>query len=152
MTPIGDPGAVPLLPSDVFSFVETQRFANALDSVRTDMSEDARFDQTAIGSTIVMSTGLSVGYVIWLVRGGALLSSLLSSLPAWQLIDPLPILARTNRNEDGDDESLESMVEGDSQSSKPERAADDVADRQPEIVGGNAQVAAPRGEAAPTAT
>ena len=36
------------------------------------------------GSTVAVSTGLSVGYVLWLVRGGVLLSSVLSSMPAWQ--------------------------------------------------------------------
>jgi hypothetical protein len=55
---------------------------------------------------------LSVGYVAWLVRGGVLLSTALSSLPAWQFIDPLPVLARTNDDDDGDgaDDSLESII------------------------------------------
>jgi hypothetical protein len=38
---------------------------------------------------------MSVGYVVWLFRGGLLLGSLLSSLPAWHVIDPLPVLARS---------------------------------------------------------
>ena len=47
--------------------------------------------------------------MIWLLRGGALISSLLSSLPAWQLVDPLPVLARAERSggprpADGDDD------------------------------------------------
>nr|MDJ0856297.1 hypothetical protein [Desulfobacterales bacterium] len=53
-----------------------------------------------------------VGYVVWLMRGGMLLSSLLSSLPAWQLLDPLPILARRKDDDNNDDdESLESILE-----------------------------------------
>jgi hypothetical protein len=52
-----------------------------------------------------------VGYVVWLIRSGVLLSSFLSSMPAWQLIDPLPVLAYRRNNDDDDDESLESMIE-----------------------------------------
>jgi hypothetical protein len=64
--------------------------------------------------------GLSVGYVIWLTRGGLLLASLLSSLPAWRLIDPIAVLAqlRTDDEDDRDDEeSLDSLLSG---SSRPE--------------------------------
>jgi len=34
--------------------------------------------------------------VIWLIRGGVLLSSMLSALPAWQMLDPLPVVASSN--------------------------------------------------------
>ena len=82
-----------------------------LNEVKQEMVGDIAFNQTVLGSAIVMSTGLSVGYVVWLVRGGMLLSSLLSSLPAWQILDPLPILARRKDGEDSDDEeSLESIL------------------------------------------
>jgi hypothetical protein len=46
---------------------------------------------------------LSVGYLVWLVRGGILLSSLLSALPAWRMLDPLPVLARVGDDEDDED-------------------------------------------------
>ena len=65
----------------------------------------------SLGSTIVASTGLSVGYVMWLLRGGVLTSSMLSSMPAWRLVDPLPVLANTARRADEEeDDSLESLV------------------------------------------
>mgnify|MGYP001815095673 FL=1 len=43
----------------------------------------------------IESTGvvLSAGVVAWLLRSGALLSSLLSSIPLWKGYDPLPVLA-----------------------------------------------------------
>ncbi|MGI9324712.1 MAG: hypothetical protein ACR2PZ_05795, partial [Pseudomonadales bacterium] len=52
-------------------------------------------------------------YVVWLVRGGVVLSSVLSSLPAWRLIDPLPVLATvlSNSQDEEDEESLASMLE-----------------------------------------
>jgi hypothetical protein len=56
---------------------------------------------------------LSVGYVVWLLRGGALLSTFLSSLPAWRFIDPLPVLGRMEDGDDDDeDDSLEALVAG----------------------------------------
>ena len=40
-----------------------------------------------------------------------LLASLLSSMPAWRAIDPLPVRANFRDSEDGDDdESLDSLV------------------------------------------
>ena len=72
------------------------------------------------GSSIAVTMGLSIGYVIWLTRGGLLLASLLSSLPAWRLIDPIAVLAHlgTDDEDDRDDgESLDSLL---SRSSRPE--------------------------------
>src|ERR1051326_2872585 len=56
------------------------------------------------GSIAVGSFGLTVGYVLWLLRGGALLASLLSSLPAWRLIDPLPVLSRVDDEDDAEED------------------------------------------------
>jgi hypothetical protein len=59
-----------------------------------------------VDSTVAVTGAMSVGYVIWVLRGGLLLSTLLSSLPAWHIVDPMPVLARSGRAEDegeGDD-------------------------------------------------
>jgi hypothetical protein len=48
-------------------------------------------------------------YVLWLVRGGVLLGSYLSALPAWRLLDPLPVLARVGDEEDDEDEDDETF-------------------------------------------
>ena len=74
---------------------------NSLDDVKKEMAGEIAFNKTVMGSAIAVSTGLSVGYVVWLIRGGMLLSSLLSSIPAWQILDPLPVLAGRR----GEDES-----------------------------------------------
>jgi hypothetical protein len=79
----------------------------------------------------VVSTGLSVGYVLWLLRGGVLLASLLSSIPAWRLVDPLPVLGRVGGQSDDDDESLEEMVE-----TQPDRDDADPAGEAPAPRGG----------------
>ena len=80
--------------------------------VQAEADSEATATQTVLGSAIAVSTGLSVGYVVWLVRGGMLLSSLLSSIPAWQILDPLPVLAGIRDEDDSDDdESLASILE-----------------------------------------
>jgi hypothetical protein len=35
---------------------------------------------------------ITVGYVVWSLRGASLLASLLTSMPLWRTLDPLPIL------------------------------------------------------------
>ena len=36
----------------------------------------------------------------WILRAGGLISSLLASLPAWRHMDPLPILARDDEQDE----------------------------------------------------
>jgi hypothetical protein len=54
-----------------------------------------------------LSLGVSVLYVLWLIRGGVLIGSYLSALPAWRLLDPLPVLARPGEDEDEEDDALD---------------------------------------------
>ncbi|OHB74920.1 MAG: hypothetical protein A2W31_13465, partial [Planctomycetes bacterium RBG_16_64_10] len=72
--------------------------------------------------TNVAATGtiavLTVGYTLWTVRGGYLLSSLIASLPAWRMIDPLPILAtfeeaekRKKRHDPQDRDTLHAIID-----------------------------------------
>ena len=77
----------------------------ALDAMRREMgspAEDAQFGgimvtQMTTGASLV----LSAGFVSWILRGGALASALLSSMPMWKGFDPLPILlARKKRKKD----------------------------------------------------
>jgi hypothetical protein len=74
-------------------------------------------EQTYVASSVAVSSGLSIGYVIWLLRSGVLLTALLSSVPAWQFVNPLLVLGspvkktRQKGQEDLEDDSLESMFE-----------------------------------------
>ena len=78
--------------------------AGDLDRMRDDLGEQADLEHWMAGSMAVGSFSLTVGYVLWLLRGGALIASLLSSLPAWRLIDPLPVLSRVDDEEDADED------------------------------------------------
>ncbi len=104
----------------------------SLDEVKRQLTEQAEARRGMMASSIAVTSGLSVGYVIWLVRGGVLMSSMLSALPAWQMIDPLPVLAasgsaRKARGKDaaGDDGEVERLFEqGTASRPTPARLAD----------------------------
>ena len=88
-----------------------QNLLKSLDQVKEEMTGDTHFVKTLVGSAIAVSSSLTAGYVIWLLRSGILFSSVLSSMPAWRILDPLPILARTGDEDDPDDEeSLETIL------------------------------------------
>jgi hypothetical protein len=87
-------------------------FIDDVQKVGDEAKQTLKLDKNVVASTTAVSAGLSIGYVIWLVRGGALLSSLLASIPAWRVMDPLPILGSMGDNGDeSDDESLDAMID-----------------------------------------
>jgi hypothetical protein len=75
--------------------------AEQLDRLRQEVNEAHQSGMVSLASTALISTGVSVGYVIWLVRGGVLMTSLMSVVPAWAGMDPLPVLAEMRRAEGG---------------------------------------------------
>jgi hypothetical protein len=65
-------------------------------------------------ATPSLTTTISVGYAIWVIKGGQIMAGLMAQVPAWQLIsiDPLPILRSIDeREEDVEGDSLASMVD-----------------------------------------
>ena len=85
---------------------------DSLDGLKQEAENEMAFNQMAASSAIAVTTGLSIGYVAWLLRSGVLLSSLLSSMPAWRFLDPLPVLAgKFEDDEETDEESLETIIE-----------------------------------------
>lgn len=114
--------------ADLFTTEERKSLSNpsllkTLDEEREQLESGLKLNTNVITGALSISTGLSIGYVIWLVRGGLLLGSVLSSLPAWRNIDPLPVLASLEGNGDSDDDdSLEEIVnqKNDDFRSKPE--------------------------------
>jgi hypothetical protein len=68
--------------------------------------------ELVIGSAAIVTTSLTIGYVVWLIRGGALAMSFISSLPSWTSFDPLPIVESFEDAEtiQDDDESLQTFV------------------------------------------
>lgn len=50
-----------------------------------------RLKNVAVGTTAVISTSLSVGYVSSMLQGGSLSEAFVSALSTWQTFDPLPV-------------------------------------------------------------
>ncbi|MDO6823777.1 VCBS domain-containing protein [Marinobacter sp. 1_MG-2023] len=97
--------------NEPFELLDRDNFIRQLDDMRQELVEEQSQVEKLIGASVSVSAGLSVGYVIWLARSGIIMSSVLSSLPAWRLIDPLPVLATLSAPAAEEDrESLESMV------------------------------------------
>lgn len=84
-----------------------------------------------VAGTAVVSLGLSVGYILWTLRAGYMIATMLSTMPAWQFVDPLPILNdpsllnRKRRSRAGDDEgeSLATMIDYQGPGPAADRAA-----------------------------
>ncbi len=79
--------------SSTVQMLRSDELLRRFEDLRHQMRDLAEQQRRVLGSSLVVGSGLSLGYVVWLVRGGVLVSSMLSALPAWQLIDPLPVLA-----------------------------------------------------------
>ena len=56
-----------------------------------------------LDSIRMTSLALSVGAIWWATRAAGLLTSLLSSLPAWRNFDPLPVLQRNDEEDEEED-------------------------------------------------
>ena len=69
---------------------------------------------------------LSVGFVAWILRGGALLTSFLVSMPAWRHFDPLPVLGSAGKDRRERDRQVR---EGDEQEQRQFRGLDRVLDK-----------------------
>ena len=94
----------------VASAVTNATFTNELNRVRDGVKEQETLEQNVMVSSVTAGTGLSVLYLAWLLRGSVLLSTMLTSLPAWRFVDPLPVMGSLGDEEDEDGESIESIV------------------------------------------
>ena len=62
-----------------------------------------------VGSAGTAAGLFSVGYVLWALRGGALVTAAASSLPTWRLIDPAALLSAYRETKTAD--RVEQMLE-----------------------------------------
>ncbi|MFT5390748.1 MAG: hypothetical protein ACI8PT_000935, partial [Gammaproteobacteria bacterium] len=83
------------VPEETQSVINPQ-LRRAMDNMGAQMDAEhqtgVRADKVADSAVKVAGSALSVGSVSWLLRGGTLFASVLSSLPAWKGFDPLPVL------------------------------------------------------------
>ena len=78
-------------PSTHFMF-ETGLLWNQLDSLVDDLENQDDFFELVAGTSIVVTGAMSAGLVLWAARASYFLTMLSTSLPAWAMIDPIPVL------------------------------------------------------------
>lgn len=118
---ITDSGLAVFTSTDVGSMVyvlEQTGFWSALDTfeqdVQSSMLEEGEWEDLVVETTTVAGTTLTVGYIFWLLRSGSVVFGLVSSLPAWTMMDPLPVLESGLENltgGDNDDDSLQAILQ-----------------------------------------
>lgn len=99
------------------SFLVGTEFIQELEQVEDEFEFDGTVPEWATGTAVATSAGISVGYIMWMLRGGYVLASVMSTMPMWQSIDPLPVLAALDAADADDDESLQSMIDSASEKS-----------------------------------
>jgi hypothetical protein len=68
-----------------------------------EIDEERRQIEIVLGTIRVTGIALSVGAVWWAARAAGLVTSLLSTTPAWRHVDPLPVLGRDPEIDDEED-------------------------------------------------
>ncbi|HMA06493.1 MAG TPA: hypothetical protein VKP68_01440, partial [Ramlibacter sp.] len=96
---------------DLQRTLRSSAFSDQLDELRSTLYEQLELDKTITISVAGVSLGLSLVYVLWLIRGGVLMGSYLSALPAWRVLDPLPVLSRVDEEAEEDDEALDAVTD-----------------------------------------
>ena len=122
----------PRVSEDLSFVVEAGALWDDLGQLEDLMECQTEFAGMVVGSAVTGSVTLTAGYVLWALRGGVLVGSVLAQLPAWQFLDPLPILDQSDDSDDEDsdqdgledDETLESIIEG--AAAQPETPASQV--------------------------
>ncbi|MCS7469204.1 DUF4347 domain-containing protein [Stieleria sp. ICT_E10.1] len=98
-----------------------------MEDMQGEINEGFNTPYVFAGSFAGVSSALSVGYVVWTVRGGLLATSLLAHLPAWSFVDPLLVLDELDDEDEADDDSLAEMLDkSESEREKNESAESEV--------------------------
>jgi hypothetical protein len=63
-----------------------------LDSLIDELENHQYSFELIVGTAILTSGAVSVGFVVWASRAGYFLTMLSTSLPAWAVVDPIPVL------------------------------------------------------------
>ena len=89
----------PIAESEISRSMREARLEQVFSQLRDTVNDESRSTRQEVAVAIATGTSLTIGYVAWLIRGGVLVSSLLTSMPAWRLLDPLPILGNVKSRE-----------------------------------------------------
>ena len=87
-----------------------QALWTALDQFSENITEN--MTDVELKAAVVSTSGmaLTAGVVAWVLRSGALMTSLISSIPLWKGYDPMPILAKRDEDEKEKDDLDENKI------------------------------------------
>jgi predicted outer membrane repeat protein len=122
----------------------------AFERIREELDQGAQADGQAVAGSLVLSTSFSVGYVLWLARGGVLLASMASSIPAWATVDPLPVLSRFKARQGEGDDGFGGPDDGNANPDKAD-ALERLFSKAKKVFSGHESAPAPIAEAAAAA-
>lgn len=90
-----------------------QSIATEIDAIQQDLTTSIATAGVVTGGILVATSTVSVGYVFWALRTGFLMASVLSSLPAWQSFDPVPLINHLDDEGDAmdEDDAMERMMD-----------------------------------------
>jgi hypothetical protein len=119
---VEDAGVVVFTSTDVGSMIyvlEQTGFWTELDTFEQDVQnsilQEGEWEELVVETTTVAGTTLTVGYIVWLLRSGSVVFGLISSLPAWTMMDPLPVLQSglegLGDTDNSDDDSLQGILQ-----------------------------------------
>ncbi|MGI9288585.1 MAG: cadherin domain-containing protein, partial [Pseudomonadales bacterium] len=87
--PVMDSVAINSVMADHALWERLEKMQQEMNETSAEQEERELIVKIVTGSTLTVSAG----FVSWILRGGSLLASFLSTLPLWKGFDPLPILA-----------------------------------------------------------
>ena len=122
--------------TDALILISSPDYNQSLDEAREAAENTEEANQNVKGGSLTITAGLSIGYIIYLVRSGIIMSSVLSALPAWRLVDPLPVLGQFDSMGDEDDESIEDIVRASAENediAEPESQPDSESEAEPRV-------------------
>jgi hypothetical protein len=74
------------------AFATARPLAAQMDAMAKQMAAAEAGQGATIRTVSQIAMAMTAGYVVWSLRGASLLASLLTSIPLWRSLDPLPIL------------------------------------------------------------
>jgi hypothetical protein len=87
--PVTPDGGAPTLP---IARAASPSLVVRLDAMARQMGSRGTREPMTVRAVKHTFVAITVGYVVWSLRGASLLASLLTSMPLWRSLDPLPIL------------------------------------------------------------
>ena len=97
--------------SHFVAYIDSVRLWDRLDDFQGEIDQNFFMSTYTAGTIAVTSMAVSAGYVFWMVKGGCLLASVVSQLPVWQFMDPLPIFDAASSGMWSKEDEIEGMFD-----------------------------------------